>query len=83
MKTMNRKLRRTAKTIREIAAILFYSAGLTSVLAITTAAFWWHEPTGTVAAIFGWTYLAMAAILTLASLHSEFRLVVRVERRGR
>lgn len=74
MKTMK-------KILREIGVILFFAVGTTAYLGIATAAFWWNLPDPLVARIALSVILAFTVIYTAASLNSEYRLVVRVERR--
>lgn len=75
---MKSKLR---NALREIGLILFLAAGAMSALMIASAPFWWYLPTDTVA----WMMLLITAVLAIifaaASIHSEFRLIVRIERR--
>lgn len=69
------------KILREVGLILFLAAASASVLVIVSAPFWWYAPPILVSRILLCGLLAFIAIYTAASLHSEFRLVVRVERR--
>lgn len=76
-------MKKLRKILREAGTILFASAASESWLAIMAAPFWWDEPPATVSRILLCSILAFVLIYTAASLNSEYRLVVRVERRVR
>lgn len=69
------------KILREVGLILFFSASSASALGILSAPFWWYEPPIMVSQILLCNLLAFIVLFTAASLHSEYKLIVRVERR--
>ena len=67
--------------LRETGLILFLAVGVMSLLMIAAAPFWWYLPTDTVAWLMLLITAVLAVIFAAASFHSEFRLIVRIERR--
>lgn len=69
------------RTLREVALILFLGIGFASAGMIVSSPFWWDLPNQSVARIFLSAALACIVVFAAASVNSEYRLIVRVERR--
>lgn len=69
------------RVLREVGSILIAAAASASWMTILAAPFWWNEPPAMITRILFCAIIGFGVIYTAASLHSEFRLVVRVERR--
>ncbi len=74
-------MKKLKKIISEAALIIGISVGTMSALMIAISPFWWDLNNTTVCRMMLALTLICVAIYTAASLHDEFRLVVRVERR--
>lgn len=69
------------KIISEAAVILGCSVGAMSILMIVASPIWWPLDNMVIGRIMLYMILAFAVVFTAASLHDEFRLTVRIERR--
>lgn len=69
------------RTLREIGLILFLGIGLATTGMIVSSPFWWDLTNAHIIRIWLGAILACIVMFAAASVHSEYRLVVRVERR--
>lgn len=69
------------KILREIGLVLYMAVGTTLVLMIASSPYWWDLPDGQTASIAVGLALVFTVIYGMASLHDDYKLVVRVERR--
>lgn len=72
---------KTKKILREIGLILFMALGALSGLSIATAPFWWYEPPAVVSRLALAVFLGFVVFFTAVSVHDDYELIVRVERR--
>ena len=74
---------RFVKILREAWDVIAMTAASSMATTIAVSPIWWNEPTEFATRILLCSAIAFLAIYAAASLHSEYRLIVRIERRGK